>query len=61
MAWCNSKQVICFACSPVLTSIEEARYFGIEMSDFPLCDQAQARLMSAHAAVRAPPAGLALV
>jgi hypothetical protein len=52
MVWCQGKQTICFACSPVLNSIEEARYFGIDMSDFPLCDQAQARLMTAHAAVR---------
>jgi len=40
---------MCFACIPLLDSIEEARYFGISISDFPLCDQAQARLMSLHA------------
>ncbi|ELR15845.1 heme NO binding domain containing protein [Acanthamoeba castellanii str. Neff] len=55
MVWCQGKQTVCFACSPVLNSIEEARYFGIDMSDFPLCDQAQARLMTAHAAAAYKP------
>lgn len=49
MVWCKAKQVMCFACTPVLASLEEAKYLGIDIADFSLCDQAQARLLTSHA------------
>ena len=81
--WCKAKQVMCFACTPVLASLEEAkyahvdfsqdglhtplthcvcvcavcaacRYLGIDIADFSLCDQAQARLLTSHAQLMVP-------
>ncbi len=49
MVWYKAKSVMIFACSPVLQTLEEAKYFGIDISDFALCDQAQAHLLIQHA------------
>lgn len=49
MVWYKAKSVMVFACSPVLQTLEEAKYFGIDISDFALCDQAQAHLLIQHA------------
>jgi len=49
MVWNKSHSVMCFACIPILNSLEEVKSLGLDISDFALCDQAQAKLLILHA------------